>query len=119
MNHEPVRESERVEVLGELHGEVMVYQRMVISQISAGGALIETAFALHVDSLHEFRLTLGDQSVVTKGRVVHSHIADVERDIVMYQSGIEFVELSEPAAAVIIDFIGQLKHAAEGLRPES
>ena len=43
-----------------------------------GGAQIETMFPLHLDSLHDFRLTLGDRSIVVKGRVAHCSISDVE-----------------------------------------
>ena len=40
------RDSERVEILGELRGEVMVFQPMTITEISGGGAQIETPFPL-------------------------------------------------------------------------
>jgi len=73
--HENKRDSERLQILGDLLGEVMVFQPMAIKEISTGGAQVETAFPLHLDSLHELRLTLGDQSVVVKGRVVHCSIA--------------------------------------------
>ena len=87
----------------------MVYQPMTIREISAGGAQIETGFPLQLDSLHEFRLTLGERSIVIKGRVVHCSISDVEQEGVYYRSGIEFVEPSERVAGVIIDFIEAIK----------
>src|SRR5437762_10089291 len=90
--HSDNRDSERIEILGDLHGEVMIFQPMAIKEISRGGAQIETGFALQVDSLHDFRLTLGDRSVVVKGRVAHSHISDVEEELILYRSGIEFIE---------------------------
>ena len=74
------RDAERFRILGQLQGEVMVFQPMAIREISRGGAQIETAFPLHLDSLHDFRLTLGDRSVVVKGRVVHCHISDVDQE---------------------------------------
>ena len=77
------RNSERIQILGDLHGEVMLYQPMAIREISCGGAQVETGFALLVDSLHDFRLTLGDQSIVVKGRVAHCHISDVEHELVL------------------------------------
>ena len=61
------RDRERVPILGHLRGEVMVFQHMTILDISNGGAQIETAFPLLLDSLHEFRLTLGDLSVEAFG----------------------------------------------------
>ena len=73
----------------------MVFQPMTIKEISRGGAQIETGFPLHLDSLHEFRLTLGERSIIVKARVAHCSISDVEQEIVLYRSGIEFVEPSE------------------------
>ena len=54
---------------------------------------VETGFPLQLDSLHDFRLTLGDRSVVVKGRIAHSRISDVDQDIITYRSGVEFIEL--------------------------
>jgi hypothetical protein len=99
------RDRERVEILGALQGEVMVFQPMAITEISHGGAQVETAFPLQLNSLHEFRLSLGDRSVVVKGRVVHCSITDVEQEQVVYRAGIEFVEPSQQVAAVISEFI--------------
>jgi len=99
------RDTARIQILGELHGEVMVFQPMTIKEISRGGAQIETGFPLHLDSLHEFRLTLGERSIIVKARVAHCSISDVEQEIVLYRSGIEFVEPSERVDTVISDFI--------------
>src|SRR5471030_1051730 len=93
------RDAGRIQILGELHGEVMVFQPMAIKEISSGGAQVETGFPLHLDSLHEFRLTLGDRSLVVKGRVVHCQITDVEQELVLYRAGIEFIDLSERVSA--------------------
>ena len=103
------RDTERIEILGELHGEVMVFQPTIIKEISRGGAQVETNFPLHLDSLHEFRLTLGERSVVVKGRVAHCKITDVEQELVRYLSGIEFIEPSEHVAAVIADFLNAIQ----------
>jgi hypothetical protein len=103
------REAERLQILGDLHGEVMVFQPMTIKEISRAGAQVETAFPLQLDSLHEFRLTLGDQSVVVKGRVVHCSISDVDQDVVLYRAGVEFVEPVERVASVITDFIDAVR----------
>ncbi len=103
------RDSERISILGDLHGEVMVFQPMAIKEISRGGAQVETSYPLQLDSLHEFRLTLGDRSVVVKGRVAHCHISDMDQEIVTYRSGIEFIEPSERVYSVIAEFIDALK----------
>src|SRR5881628_4221717 len=97
------RDSERIQILGDLLGEVMVFQPMAIKDISRGGAQVETSFPLHLDSLHDFRLTLGDRSIVVKGRVTHCSISDMDQEIVLYRSGIEFIEPSERVFAVISD----------------
>jgi hypothetical protein len=99
------RDTQRLEILGDLRGEVMVFQPMAIKEISRGGAQIETIFPLHLDSLHDFRLTLGERSVVVKGRVVHCSITDVEEELVVYRAGLEFIEPPERIASVIGDFI--------------
>jgi hypothetical protein len=106
---EDKRDTERIEILGELHGEVMVFQPTIIREISRGGAQVETSFPLHLDSLHDFRLTLGDRSIVVKGRVAHCSISDVEQEGVLYRSGIQFIEPSERVFSVIAEFIEAIK----------
>jgi len=63
------RDTERVLILGDLQGEIMVFEPLQIKEISRGGASVETGFPLALNSLHEIRLTLGHKSVVLKGRV--------------------------------------------------
>ena len=99
------RDGERINILGELHGEVMVFQPTAVKEISRRGVQIETNFPLQLDSLHEFRFTLGDRSIVMKGRVAHCSISDVDQDIVVYRSGVEFIEPSDRVSSVIADFI--------------
>jgi PilZ domain-containing protein len=99
------RYDERIPILGELHGEVMVFQPMAIKEISRGGASVETSFPLQLDSLHDFRLTLGDRSVVVKARIAHCSISDVDQEIVVYRTGIEFVDPPERVDGVIAEFI--------------
>lgn len=113
------RTSERVDLLGALHGEVLVIQATEIRQLSLGGMLVETRFAFQVESLHDFRLLLnelaGEPTVVVKGRVVHSRITDVVQEAVFYQSGIEFISPSAEVTAAIARFIEDLK-AQQGTR---
>jgi len=104
-----LQREERIQILGELRGEVMVFQPMAIKEISRGGAQVETAFPLHLDSLHDFRLTLGDKSIVLKARVAHCSISDVDQEIVRYRSGLEFVEPSDRVSSVITGFIEAIK----------
>lgn len=99
------RESERIPVPGQIAGEVMVFEPMVILDISERGAQVETTFKLHLDSLHDFRLSLGARSVVLKGRIVYCHIGELREGGVLYRSGIEFIEPSQHARDAIAAFI--------------
>jgi hypothetical protein len=100
-----IRRTQRIEILGELQGEVMVYEPMAITEISRGGAQIETAFPLQIDSLHDFRLVLADRSVVIKARIVHARVVEMEDRETIYRAGIEFVQPSERAVEAIGEFM--------------
>ena len=91
----------------------MVFQPSAVRQMSHGGMQVETGFPLQLDSLHDFRLTLGELSVVVKGRIAHSRISDVDQDIVTYLSGVQFIEPSEHAAAAIQHFVDALSKEKE------
>jgi hypothetical protein len=88
---------------------------MLVKDVSIGGATVETRFPLHLNSLHDLRLTLGDRSIVVKGRVVHSRISDVDQDIVTYRTGMEFVEPSERVTAAIAAFLEAVKANRSGV----
>lgn len=103
------RASERVPIRGTLHGDIMVFEPLVVREVSTKGASIETSFPMQIDSLHDVRLTLGDVSVVLKGRVAHSHVSEISRDIVTYRTGIEFIEPSAAVLGVLTTFLDELK----------
>jgi hypothetical protein len=103
------REYERVPMLGQLVGEIMVFEPLAVTALSVKGLAVDTRFPLHLNSLHEMRLTLGSLPVVVKARVVHSHISDVEQDVVTYHSGLEFVELPERVWVAIGEFLAAVK----------
>jgi len=100
---------ERVPVPAPLYGEVKVYQPMTILDISKGGLQIETPFALLIDSLHEFRISLGEQSIVVKGRIAHCSIGELNEGAVLYRTGVEFIENPDHAQTVIEAFVDALK----------
>jgi len=112
---EDKRDTARVQILGELNGEITVFQPMAIKEISRGGVKIEAAFPLQLGSLHELRLTLGHRSVVVKGRVAHCSVTDVEHELVVYTAGIEFVEPPDRVATVIHDFIEAIQAGRRAL----
>ena len=107
------REAERLTVLGSLSGEVMLFQPLTIFGISEQGLETETNFPLYLDSLHEFRLKLGDQPVIVKGRITHCSLVDVDQELVRYRSGVQFVALPEHVAQAIRMFVSKLKKSGE------
>ena len=109
------RQAERIPILGHLQGEIMVFQPMAIKDIGSGGVTIETRTPLHLNSLHDIRLALGERSLVLKARVVHSRISDVDQDIVTYRTGMEFVEPSLAAQSAIDEFLDRLKTNRSGV----
>ena len=109
------RDTERVLILGDLQGEIMVFEPLQIKEISRGGASVETRFPLHLNSLHDIRLTLGAKSIILKGRVAHSRICDVDQDIVTYRTGIEFIDPSDRVRSVISEFLETLKANRSGV----
>ena len=111
MADENKRDNERVPVPSPIHGEVKVFQPMTILDVSHGGAQIETPFALQLDSLHDFKITLGNRSIVVKGRIAHCHIGELREGTVLYRTGVEFIENSGHAQAALEDFIEALKIA--------
>ena len=109
MSDENKRDNERIPVPARLFGEVKVYQAMTLLDISRGGALIETPFALQLDSLHDFRLSLGERSIVVKGRIAHCAIGELKDGLVLYRSGVEFVETSAHVESAIVHFVEALR----------
>ena len=109
MQDDDKRDVERVPILGELRGEIMVFEPMLIREISRGGATVETPFPLQLNSLHDLRIALGERSIVVKGRVIHSRISDVDQELVTYRSGLEFVEASERVLLVIEEFLNGVR----------
>ena len=105
------RDNERVPVPSPLHGEVKVFQPMTILDVSHGGAQIETPFALQLDSLHDFRISLGERSIVVKGRIAHCHIGELQEGIVLYRTGVEFIENSDHVQTALEHFVEALKAA--------
>lgn len=105
----------RVPILGLLAGDITVVEPLTVKELGVGGATVETRVPLILDSLHELRLSLDGRSVVTKGRVVHSHISEVDSDAVAYHSGIEFVALPDHVHSAIAAYLEALKTARSGL----
>ena len=94
------RTTPRVPIPPQVTGEVTVYQPMSILDLSIAGAQIETPVPLLNDSMHDFRLTLEDGSVIVKGRIAYCQVGELRKGVVMYRCGVEFVE---PSSEVLVD----------------
>ena len=118
MEHDK-RSVARVEIPGGLPGEVSVLAPVEIRQFSPSGAMLDTAFPLILNSLHDIRLELDDQSIVVKGRVAHCSIAELGGELVRYRAGIEFVDLPPHAASAIQSHLDGIsaRRAARGSAP--
>ena len=90
---------------GRIAGEVTVLQPIIILDITRTGMQIEATFALHNDSLHDFRLALRERLVVVKGRVVRCEIGELKDQAVLYRCAVEFVEPSAHATRAISDLV--------------
>jgi hypothetical protein len=113
------RQAERIEMLGDMPGAATVAQPIAIKELSRTGALIESSFPLQIDSLHQFRLILGDRTLVVRGRIAHCRINDVDQDRVTYAAGVDFVELSEQAAAALDAFLSEVRSGRSPTGPQS
>jgi PilZ domain len=109
------RDTERVPVPSPLYGEVKIFQPMTILDISKGGLQIETPFTLQLDSLHDFRISLGEHSIVVKGRIAHCHIGELKEGVVLYRTGVEFIENTQHAQSAIVAFVDALKLSRRAL----
>jgi hypothetical protein len=108
------RGSERIEMLGTVPGATTVIQPLNIKELSRTGAQVEARFTLHIDSVHEFRLTLGERSIIVRGRVAHCHVTDVDQEGVIYRAGIEFVDTPAHASNAIGTFLDDIKAGRRG-----
>ena len=92
----------RIPLPTALSGEVTVYRPLAVTDLSAEGARVDTPEPLRVNSVRAFRLNLGEQTVVLKGRVAHATVRALDDGVVVYSSGIEFLDMT-PQARVAIE----------------
>ena len=102
------RDAERVP-LAEVTGEVSVYVPITIMDLSERGAQVASRSAMHLGSLHDFRLSLRDRSVIVKGRIVHCQIGGLGEEAILYRTGVEFIDPSEHALTAIRAFVSSQK----------
>lgn len=104
------RRAPRLHPARELTGEVTVFRPLSVSDLSSCGARVETGDALRVGSIRAFRLNLGDQTIVLKGRIMHARVRTLATQQVVYTSGVEFVDVSPAAQAAIDRYLSRTGH---------
>ena len=106
------RGARRTRLQGHIEGEVTVLQPVTILEMSELGIQVETFTPLQVESLHEFRLPLGDRHVVIKGRVVYCHVGQLVGEVLTYRCGVEFTEPPPHALEAIRAYLTALDRAS-------
>lgn len=104
------RRSPRIEIFGKLHGHLVVLDVPVtVIEISLGGLGLETSLDFPVGAVHEFRLTLGDESTVTlKGRVMHSRRTSPLGEPPRFVVGVQFIDDDPGDAGPVGDLINRI-----------
>jgi len=100
------RQTPRVDLLREFQGHLIALdQAVTVQQLGPGGLTVVAAVPLSPTHIHDLRLTLDDEVLSVRARVVHSR-AVVDSDDVTYVSGLAFVDPPPETRAVIEHFIG-------------
>jgi PilZ domain len=100
------RQTPRVDLLREFQGHVLALDEAVsVQQFGPGGLTVVAAVPLSPTQIHDLRLTLDDEVITLRARVVHSR-AVVDGDDVSYMSGLAFVDPAAETLAIIEHFIG-------------
>ncbi len=100
------RQSPRVDLLREFQGRLLALDEAVtVQQLGPGGLTVIAAVPLSPTEIHDLRLTLDDEVISLRARVVHSR-AVIDSDDVTYVSGLAFVDPPAETLAVIEHFIG-------------
>lgn len=93
------RRAPRIEVLGRLQGQMVSADTLLtVREISLGGLSFESSTPFALGVVHEFRLTLGDESaVLLRGRIVRSDGRINNDGSILYITGVQFID-DEPGA---------------------
>jgi hypothetical protein len=95
-------------MLGRMHGRIQsLGVTVTVREVSLGGLSMQTAFAFPIGAVHDFSLTLGDDSSVElRGRVVYCReilAADAEP---VYVTGVQFID-NDAAGDGVGELIGK------------
>ena len=100
------RQTPRVDLMREFQGHVLALDESVtVQQLGPGGLTLIAGVPLSPTHIHDLRLTLDDEVISVRARVVHSR-AVVNSDDVTYVSGLAFVDPPPETLAIIEHFIG-------------
>jgi hypothetical protein len=92
------RRAPRIELLGRMHGQIVsLGVPVTVREISLVGLSLETPFPFPEGAVHEFSLTLGDDSVVQlRGQVVHCRESAGPDGASFFVTGVRFVDEELP-----------------------
>ena len=91
----------RFEIVGELWGSAEALETLRICNLTAEGALIESASPLPVGSVQPIRMTQGTQSAELRAAVRHLSPLYLDGGERRYRVGLEFLNVDEKAASCI------------------
>jgi hypothetical protein len=101
-------------MLGYVPGEMTVLVPIAIRDLSPRGLLVESSFPLLLNSVHDLRLHLGDDSLVVKGRVAHCRVADLGADVTVYRAGFEFIDPPERVVRAVEAHLERIAQQRQG-----
>ena len=93
----------RFEIVGQLWGALETIESLRMRNVSPGGALLESRFALAVDSVHRVRLDIEGQWCDVQGRV--RHVEQLQGAIPRFLIGLEFLAPPDAATAHLATLI--------------
>jgi len=105
------RRAPRVEVLGRMHGQIVSSNApMSVREVSLGGLSFSSAVEFPIGEVHEFRLTLGDDSaVLLRGRIVRAEARIGDDGATVYITGVQFIDEEDSGEAPGMgDLIGKM-----------
>jgi hypothetical protein len=101
------RQGARVDLLSQFQGKLVTLDEDVrVLQLGPGGMTIATAIPLVPDQQHDLQLTLGEQVLTVRARIVHSRTT-VDRDEFTYVAGAAFMDVSPETAQAIDAFLAR------------
>lgn len=114
------RRAPRVNVYGKMQGNVSAKIEARLVDLSTTGARLEHSHVLHPGIIYVLTLPIGGRQLSLKSRVVWSSVSGSLKSLegetlLLYHSGIEFVDLSDADRDHIADTIASL---GQGDSPE-